>query len=291
MAHLVSFLVNGERRPGAVKDGRVLDLCAAGLPAGPDGDLLDIVRGGADRLAVIAAAIERWNGPDHALSDVTLCAPIQWPSKIICIGLNYIDHCHESGMPVPTEPVLFSKYSTSVAGPFEDIPWYSDTCNDIDYEAELGVVIGTVASRVSKAAALDHVFGYAVVNDVSARDLQLKPPGQWDAGKAIDKFCPYGPGIVTVDEIPDPQNLAIGLTVNGEQRQKSNTSNMVFGVAELIAFVSRTITLMPGDLIATGTPPGVALGMKPPIWLKDGDVVETTIEKIGSIRNTMRTLS
>jgi 2-keto-4-pentenoate hydratase/2-oxohepta-3-ene-1,7-dioic acid hydratase in catechol pathway len=288
MAHLVSFLVNGERRPGAVRDGRVLDLSAAGLPAGPDGDLLDIVRGGADRLAVIVAAIDRWNGSDHALDDVVLCAPIQWPSKIICIGLNYIDHCHESGMQVPTEPVLFSKYSTSVAGPFEDIPWYSDTCNDIDYEAELGVVIGKAASRVSKAEALNHVFGYAVVNDVSARDLQLKPPGQWDAGKALDKFCPYGPGIVTADEIPDPQILDVGLTVNGEQRQKSNTNQMVFGVAELIAFVSRTITLMPGDLIATGTPPGVALGMKPPIWLKDGDVVETTIEKIGSIRNTMR---
>ena len=291
MANLVSFMVNGERRPGALKDGRVLDLSAAGLAAGADGDLLEIVRGGADRLSIANAAVGRWSGPDHALGDVTLCAPIQWPSKIICIGLNYIDHCEEAGMAVPTEPVMFSKYSTSVAGPFEDIPWYTDTCTQIDYEAELGVVIGTAASRVSEADALGHVFGYTVVNDVTARDLQLKPPGQWDAGKALDKFCPYGPGIVTADEIPDPQILDIGLTVNGEQRQKSNTNQMVFGVAELIAFLSRTITLMPGDLIATGTPPGVALGMKQPIWLKDGDVCETTIEKIGAIRNTMRALS
>lgn len=290
MANLVSFMVNGERRPGALKDGRVLDLSAAGLSAGADGDLLEIVRGGADRLAIANAAVDRWSGPDHALGDVTLCAPIQWPSKIICIGLNYIDHCEEAGMAVPTEPVMFSKYSTSVAGPFEDIPWYEDTCTQIDYEAELGVVIGAAASRVSVADALGHVFGYTVVNDVSARDLQLKPPGQWDAGKALDKFCPFGPGIVTADEIPDPQVLDIGLTVNGEQRQKSNTNQMVFGVAELIAFLSRTITLMPGDLIATGTPPGVALGMKDPIWLKDGDVCETTIEKIGAIRNTMRAL-
>jgi 2-keto-4-pentenoate hydratase/2-oxohepta-3-ene-1,7-dioic acid hydratase in catechol pathway len=288
MTNLVSFFAGGKRRPGALRDGRVLDLSAAGLPGGPEGDLLDIVRGGESLRGDIDRAVEAWNAPDHALDDVELAAPIQWPSKIICIGLNYIDHCHESGMPVPTEPVMFSKYSTSVAGPFEDIPWYTECCNDMDYEAELGVVIGAPASRVSEADALSHVYGYTVVNDVSARDLQLKPPGQWDAGKALDKFCPYGPGIVTADEIPDPQVLDIGLAVNGEQRQQSNTSNMVFGVAELIAFLSRTITLLPGDLIATGTPPGVALGMKPPVWLKDGDVCEVTIEKIGSIRNTMR---
>ncbi len=288
MTNLVSFFAGGKRRPGALRDGRVLDLSAAGLPGVPEGDLLDIVRGGESLRGDIDRAVEAWNAPDHALDDVELAAPIQWPSKIICIGLNYIDHCHESGMPVPTEPVMFSKYSTSVAGPFEDIPWYTECCNDMDYEAELGVVIGAPASRVSEADALSHVYGYTVVNDVSARDLQLKPPGQWDAGKALDKFCPYGPGIVTADEIPDPQVLDIGLAVNGEQRQQSNTSNMVFGVAELIAFLSRTITLLPGDLIATGTPPGVALGMKPPVWLKDGDVCEVTIEKIGSIRNTMR---
>ncbi len=288
MANLVSFIADGKRRPGVLRDGRVLDLAAAGLPAGSEGDLLDIVRGGDALLGKIGQAAEAWNGPDHALGDIELAAPIQWPSKIICIGLNYIDHCHESGMPVPTEPVMFSKYSTSVAGPYEDIPWPADCCNDIDYEAELGVVIGAPANRVSEADALSHVYGYTVVNDVSARDLQLKPPGQWDAGKALDKFCPFGPGIVTADEISDPQTLDIGLAVNGDQRQKSNTSNMVFGVAELIAFLSRTITLLPGDLIATGTPPGVALGMKPPVWLKDGDVCEVTIEKIGSIRNTMR---
>jgi 2-keto-4-pentenoate hydratase/2-oxohepta-3-ene-1,7-dioic acid hydratase in catechol pathway len=217
-----------------------------------------------------------------------LHAPIAHPNKIIGIGLNYIDHCREAGLDVPEYPVIFTKYSTSASGPFEDVVWHKDVCQDIDYEVELGVVIGKAAFRVDEQSALDHVFGYTTVNDVSARDLQLRPPGQWDLGKSLDTFCPFGPGIVTAEEIPDPQALDLSLRVNGVEKQRSNTTNMVFGVAELIAFLSQGITLLPGDLIATGTPFGVGLGMKPPVYLNDGDVCEAEVQGIGVIRNKIR---
>jgi 2-keto-4-pentenoate hydratase/2-oxohepta-3-ene-1,7-dioic acid hydratase in catechol pathway len=178
-----------------------------------------------------------------------------------------------------------------VNGPYDDVTWPADLCRDIDYEAELGVVIGRRAVRVAEADAAGHVFGYTVVNDVSARDLQFLGPRQWDLGKSLDTFCPYGPCIVTADDIADPQALDLRLTVNGVEKQRSNTSNMIFGVAALIAYLTRGITLLPGDLIATGTPFGVGLGMKPPVYLKDGDVCEVEIEKIGAIRNRMRALA
>ena len=165
---------------------------------------------------------------------------------------------------------------------------HTNVCQEVDYEVELGVVIGRPAFQVDEQSALNYVFGYTTVNDVSARDLQLRPPGQWDLGKSLDTFCPYGPGIVTADKIPDPQALGLKLRVNGEEKQRSNTTNMVFGVANLIAFLSQGITLLPGDLIATGTPFGVGLGMKPPVYLNDGDVCEAEVEGIGIIRNRIR---
>jgi 2-keto-4-pentenoate hydratase/2-oxohepta-3-ene-1,7-dioic acid hydratase in catechol pathway len=284
MANLVTYSINGTQRSGALKDGRVLDL-------GAEGDLMPIIAGGDETLAAVRAKIAAWDGPDHALDAVTLMAPVAQPNKIVGIGLNYIDHCREAGLDVPKFPVIFTKYSTSVSGPFDDVVWHTDVCQNVDYEVELGVVIGKRAFQVDERSALDYVFGYTTVNDVSARDLQLRPPGQWDLGKSLDTFCPYGPGIVTADEIPDPQALDLSLRVNGEEKQRSNTTNMVFGVANLIAFLSQGITLLPGDLIATGTPFGVGLGMKPPVYLKDGDVCEAEVQGIGVIRNRIRAVS
>ena len=281
MANLVTFSINGSQHPGALKDGRVLEL-------GGDGDLMSIIVGGREALAAVRAKIAAWDGPDHAIEAVTLAAPVARPNKIIGIGLNYIDHCREAGLDVPKFPVVFTKYSTSVSGPYDDVVWHTDVCQEVDYEVELGVVIGKTAFQVNEQSALDYVFGYTTVNDVSARDLQLRPPGQWDLGKSLDTFCPYGPGIVTTDDIPDPQTLDLNLRVNGEEKQRSNTTNMIFGVANLIAFLSQGITLLPGDLIATGTPFGVGLGMKPPVYLNDGDVCEAEVEGIGVIRNRIR---
>jgi 2-keto-4-pentenoate hydratase/2-oxohepta-3-ene-1,7-dioic acid hydratase in catechol pathway len=284
MAKLVTISVNGTQRPGAIKDSRVLEL-------GGEGDLMAIIEGGPAALDDVRAKIAAWDGPDHALEAVTLRAPVARPNKIIGIGLNYLDHCREAGLDVPKFPVVFTKYSTSVSGPYDDVVWHTNVCQEVDYEVELGVVIGRPAFQVDEQSALDYVFGYTTVNDVSARDLQLRPPGQWDLGKSLDTFCPYGPGIVTTDEIPDPQTLDLNLRVNGEEKQRSNTTNMVFGVANLIAFLSQGITLLPGDLIATGTPFGTGLGMKPPVYLNDGDVCEAEVQGIGVIRNRIRAVS
>ncbi len=281
MANLVTFSNGGDRQCGALKGGRVLEL-------GRDGDLLSLIQEGGAALDSAISKAASWEGTDHALDDITLHAPVSMPSKVIGIGLNYIDHCREAGLDVPEHPVMFTKHSTSVIGPYDDVVCYRDICQELDYEVELGVVVGKPAFRVSESAALDHVFGYTTVNDVSARDLQLRAPGQWDLGKSLDTFCPYGPGIVTADEISDPQDLNLSLRVNGVEKQHSNTSNMIFGVANLIAFLSQGISLLPGDLIATGTPFGVGLGMKPPVYLEDGDVCEAEVAGIGVIRNRIR---
>lgn len=280
MANLVTFSTGGGARCGALRDARVLDL-------GREGDLLGLIED-SDALDSIRQKVLSWDGPDHGLDTVTLHAPVSRPSKVIGIGLNYIDHCREAGLDVPEYPVMFTKHSSSVTGPYDDVVCYRDICQELDYEVELGVVIGRPAFRVSEDEALDHVFGYTTVNDVSARDLQLRPPGQWDLGKSLDTFCPYGPGIVTADDIADPQTLDLSLRVNGVEKQRSNTSNMIFGVTKLISFLSQGITLLPGDLIATGTPFGVGLGMKPPVYLEDGDICEAEVSGIGVIKNRIR---
>jgi 2-keto-4-pentenoate hydratase/2-oxohepta-3-ene-1,7-dioic acid hydratase in catechol pathway len=240
---------------------------------------------GADLVAYLATG-EATDGEEVALDGVRLLAPVPRPGKVIGIGLNYRDHAAESGQPIPTAPILFPKYANSVIGPGAPIVIPPET-REPDYEAELGVVIGRAASRVPEADALSFVAGYTCMNDVSARDLQFQS-SQWMLGKAIDTFLPCGPWLVTADEIPDPQALAIRLTLNGEVMQSSSTAQMVFGVAELVAFVSRTTTLDPGDLIATGTPPGVGFARKPPVWLKDGDVVSVEVEAIGALTNPVR---
>ncbi len=226
------------------------------------------------------------DGEPVALSGVDLRAPVARPEKIICVGLNYRDHAAEAGAALPDEPMLFPKFANSVVGPGDEIVVPAATDRP-DYEAELGVVIGRRARLVDEADALGHVAGYTCMNDVSARDLQMQS-SQWMLGKAVDTFLPCGPWIVTTDEIPDPQSLDIRCCVNGEVLQDSSTAHMVFGVATLVAFISRTITLEPGDLIATGTPPGVGMARTPPRWLRDGDEVTIEIERIGRLTNVVR---
>ncbi|MBN1221323.1 MAG: fumarylacetoacetate hydrolase family protein [Anaerolineae bacterium] len=207
------------------------------------------------------------------------------PGKIICIGLNYRRHAAESGMPVPETPVLFSKFSNTIAAPGESIPLPA-TAKKYDYEVELGVVMGRRARYVSEAEALDYVFGYFAANDVSVRDLQQRT-SQWLLGKTLDKFAPIGPYLVTADEVPDPQKLWLRSWINGELRQNSNTADMVFGVAQLISYISQYFALEPGDLIFTGTPEGVAMGMQPPVWLKPGDEMTMEVEKLGKLTNKL----
>ena len=211
--------------------------------------------------------------------------PFARPGKIVCVGLNYRDHAEESGMEIPARPLLFAKWPNSLIGPGEPIV-LPDQSKEVDYEAELGVVIGTRAQHVPVADALDHVAGYVCANEVSARDIQFAD-GQWTRGKSFDSFCPVGP-IVSADQVPDPQALRIRCLLNGEVVQDSSTAQMIFTVAEVIAFVSDGITLEAGDLILTGTPPGVGWARKPPIYLADGDEVTVEIESVGSLTNPVR---
>lgn len=221
------------------------------------------------------------------VASVTLKAPVPNPGKVICVGLNYRDHAKESGQPVPDHPVLFAKFANSVSGPADPIV-VPPAASQIDYEAELGVVIGTTgARRLSTEQARAAIAGYTCVNDVSARDLQFRS-SQWTLGKAIDTFLPMGPYLVTPDEIGDPQTLGIRCFVNDELRQSSNTSEMIFDVYELVSFVSQTITLLPGDVIATGTPFGIGAALTPPSYLGEGDTVRVDIDRVGSISNTVR---
>ena len=216
-----------------------------------------------------------------------LGCPVARVGKVVCAGLNYSDHAAETNMPVPSEPVLFMKANTSVCGPNDDIRIPSDA-DKVDWEVELGVVIGKRTTRVSEADALDHVAGYVVVHDVSERAFQLEGTGQWLKGKSLDSFCPVGPWLVTRDEVGDPQDLAMYLEVNGKRMQDGSTRTMVFGVAFLVSYISRFMTLEPGDIIATGTPPGEGMGQRPPVYLKPGDRVSLGIQGLGVQRQTVR---
>jgi 2,4-diketo-3-deoxy-L-fuconate hydrolase len=210
-----------------------------------------------------------------------LGVPYAGISKFVAVGLNYSDHAAEAGLAIPSEPILFLKATTSLCGPNEDTIQPKNSTK-LDWEVELGVVIGTKAQYVPESKALDYVAGYTVVNDVSERAFQMGPGGQWDRGKGCDTFGPVGPWLVTTDEITDPQNLDMWLDVNGEKRQRGNTRTMIFNCAFLVSYISQFMTLLPGDIITTGTPPGVAMGMKPnPVWLKPGDVVTLGIDGLG----------
>lgn len=277
---LVTFEANGKAGSGALHPaGGVVDLTDLG-------SVLEIIT----NVEARAAAERRLADPtiNRFMPMPRLRAPLV-PRALICIGLNYMDHVKESGARVPARPVVFAKLPNALAGPEDVITWYADVTRQVDWEAELGVVIGRPCYRVAKEEALAYVGGYTCVNDLSARDIQLTDgAGQYTLGKTLDGFCPIGPCLVTADEIPNPQNLTIRCLVNGEVRQHSNTREMIFGVADLVAHLSQFMTLMPGDLIATGTPPGVGMGMKPPIWLQDGDQVTVEIDGIGALVNTCR---
>jgi 2-keto-4-pentenoate hydratase/2-oxohepta-3-ene-1,7-dioic acid hydratase in catechol pathway len=216
---------------------------------------------------------------------VRLAAPVVDPQKIVCLGLNYRDHAAETNAPIPKDPILFSKYATALIGCGDAIVLPA-VSSEVDYEAELVIVIGKRGRHISAANALAHVAGYTVGHDVSARDWQLKKDGrQWMVGKTFDTFAPTGPELVTADEVPDAGNLGIRLRLNGTVMQDSNTRNMIFGVAETLAYISTVFTLEPGDLIYTGTPPGVGMARKPQVFLKGGDVVEVEIDGLGVLRN------
>jgi 2,4-diketo-3-deoxy-L-fuconate hydrolase len=213
-------------------------------------------------------------------------APVGQVGKMVCVGLNFKDHAEEAGLALPEQPILFMKATTALSGPDDDviIPWGS---KKTDWEVELGVVIGDVARRVPEERALDYVAGYLVVNDLSEREFQLEHGGQWVKGKSCDTFGPIGPMLVTTDEIPHPQMLSMWLEVNGRRYQNGSTADMVFGVAHLVSYISRYMTLMPGDIISTGTPAGVGLGQRPPTYLNVGDVVELGIDGLGRQRQRM----
>lgn len=214
-----------------------------------------------------------------------LCAPIPMPNKIICIGLNYRDHAKESGAEIPKSPIIFSKFNTCIIGANQPIVLPKNS-SQVDYEAELAFIIGRRAKNVSREDAMNYVFGYTNFNDVSARDFQFSD-GQWQRGKSCDTFAPLGEFIATTDEIADPHNLKIQFRLNGEVLQNSNTGELIFKIPELIEFLSETITLEPGDIIATGTPPGVGFARQPPIFLKDGDIAEVEIEGLGVLLNSV----
>lgn len=271
-----------EKTAVLLADGRRLDVSAAF----PDYDEKFFATDGLDRLAAWLASPAAASAP-LVPAGVRLGPPLARPSKIICIGLNYRDHAAESGMATPAEPVVFFKSTTALVGPDDDlvIPRGSEKT---DWEVELAVVIGRVTRHVSVADAPACIAGYTLHNDYSERAWQLERGGQWVKGKSADTFAPLGPWLVTADEVPDSSNLRLWLTVNGRKFQDGNTSNLIFDVPFVVSYLSQFMTLLPGDVISTGTPAGVGLGQKPPLYLKPGDVVELGIDGLGTQRQTAR---
>ncbi|OEZ80844.1 ureidoglycolate lyase [Janthinobacterium sp. HH106] len=276
---LMRYGAKGAEKPALIDaDGAVRDL---------SGVLPDITAAtlGKDGLATLAA-IDIASLPVVA-NPGRIAPPWQGVGKFLCVGLNYADHAAESGMAVPAEPVLFMKATSAIIGANDAVVMPQDSKKS-DWEVELGVVIGTTARYVSEAEALSHVAGYCVVNDLSEREYQLERGGQWDKGKGCDTFGPIGPWLVTADEVADPQNLGLWLEVNGKRVQDGNTQTMVFGVANLVSYISRFMTLYPGDIISTGTPPGVGMGQKPSaVYLKPGDTMRLGIDGLGEQRQTV----
>lgn len=273
---------SGPRAAVLVGD-RYVDLHAtdASLP----GSVRQLLEGGTELLRAADQAARRADAVTLPAAGVKLLAPVPDPHKIICLGLNYRDHAIESGSPIPKEPILFSKYATALTGHGEPIV-LPPVSQEVDYEAELVIVVGKRGRNIPEKQAADFVAGYTVGHDVSARDWQLKKEGkQWMVGKTFDTFAPLGPVLVTADEVPDPHNLPIRLRLNGKTMQDSNTKQMIFGVGATLAYLSLVFTLEPGDVIFTGTPPGVGFARKPPVFLQPGDVVEVEIEGLGLLRN------
>lgn len=276
---LVRYGAPGAERPGILDgEGRIRDVSS--LVADFSG------------AALSPASLERIRGADLSTlpvvnDGVRLGSCVAKPGHFIAIGLNYVDHAHESNMPIPSEPVVFSKAPSSISGPTDDVVM-PEGSEKSDWEVEIAMVIGTAAFNVSEAQALDHVAGFCICNDVSERSYQIERGGQWIKGKSLPTYGPVGPWLVTRDEIADVQNLGLWLDVNGERRQTGSTSSMIFSLAHIVSYLSRFMRLEPGDIITTGTPPGVGMGMKPPTYLKRGDVMTLGIDGLGEQRQTVR---
>ncbi|RFB18568.1 FAA hydrolase family protein [Bacillus sp. HNG] len=307
---LITFTANGFTRIGAlIDDNKVIDLnyayqaqlqsegkyrfkeiAEAYVPS----EMEAFLQGGKESVEIakkaVTYALENPTTYRHQLifnkEDVKIEAPLKRPGKIFAVGHNYREHILEMGRQIPTHPVLFAKFANTIIGPQDDIP-FQPISEQLDYEAEFAFVIGKRAKNVSEEDALDYVAGYTVANDVTYRDIQRRTL-QWLQGKTVDGSLPLGPWLVTADEIKDPQRLEMVLTVNGEERQRTNTANQVFTVKRLVSFLSQLVTLEPGDLVITGTPGGVVQAMEPQVWLKDGDVVRVEIEQVGVLENTVR---
>lgn len=272
---LITYSYEGATHVGAlVNEGEVARLNAP--------DMLTLLNGGEAALKQARETVAA-GGARVPLSAVKVHAPIPRPGKIICIGLNYSDHAAETGQPIPTYPIVFAKYANTVIADGEAIVLPKVT-QQVDYEAELGFVMGKTARHVKAADALSYVAGYLPINDVSARDYQTRV-SQWTMGKTFDTFAPMGPALTTADEIPNPNDLKISLTLNGETLQDSSTNKLIFNVQQLIEALTEVMTLEPGDVVSTGTPPGVGMARKPQVWLKAGDVVNVTIEGLGTLSN------
>jgi 2-keto-4-pentenoate hydratase/2-oxohepta-3-ene-1,7-dioic acid hydratase in catechol pathway len=296
----VTFSLSNDAVPrlGALCGDRIVELQAAAASKwrGPfPGTLLDLIGMGREAWTHMASLVGDGKaapaGASHGMTDVRWLAPIPRPAKnIFCLGLNYVSHMEESSrargreIKIPEVPVFFSKAPTSVNGPYDDIPWDKSITEQVDWEAELGVIVGKGGKNLKRGEAMDHVFGYTVINDVSARDVQVRHM-QWFKGKSLDGSCPMGPMVITADEFGDPQAKSISLRVNGVTKQSATTADMIFPVSVILEFLSQGMTIDAGDIIATGTPQGVGLGRVPPEYLNDGDVVETEVEGIGTLRN------
>jgi 2-keto-4-pentenoate hydratase/2-oxohepta-3-ene-1,7-dioic acid hydratase in catechol pathway len=281
---LVSYQITDEQTHlGAVIDDKIVNLNQLSAGKLPD-SMLEFLQTGEAGMQAARDVLDQAQG-DIALDSVKLLAPIPNPSKVIAIGLNYMDHIREANLGVPELATMFCKYPSSITGNQAEIRWSAELTQQVDYEAELAVVIGKTTRNVGEADAYDYIAGYMNCNDVSARDLQFRPGDQWLRGKCLDSFCPLGPYLVTGDEIGDPHDLSIKCELNGVLMQDSNTSEMVYRIPYLIEYLSQAFTLLPGDVIATGTPHGVGAFRKPPIWLKQGDVVTVRIDGLGALSN------
>lgn len=276
---LLRYGPEGQEKPGILDgEGRIRDL---------SGHVSDIAGDALTPEALAELAELDLDGLPLVEGSPRLGACVGQVRKFIAIGLNYADHAAESGMAVPSEPVVFNKWTSCIVGPNDDVVLPPGSVKS-DWEVELGVVIGKTARQVSEAEALDHVAGYCVINDVSEREWQLERGNTWDKGKGFDTFGPIGPWLVTRDEVADVQNLTMWLDVDGKRYQNGSTKTMIFTVAELVAYCSRLMTLLPGDVITTGTPPGVGMGQKPPVFLKGGEVIRLGIEGLGEQSQTVR---
>ncbi|WP_400191760.1 fumarylacetoacetate hydrolase family protein [Hymenobacter sp. B81] len=278
---LIRFGPPDQEKPGVLLDGNRYDVSAHVR----DYDERFFVQGGLDQLAELLRT-QAGHLPQVA-DDVRLGSPVARPSKIVCVGLNYADHARETGATPPAEPVLFFKSTTAMVGPHDDIVIPRGSVKT-DWEVELAVVIGKRASYVEEADAARYIAGYVLHNDVSEREFQLERSGTWDKGKGCDTFAPLGPFLATADEVPDVNNLRLWLTLNGRPMQDGNTRDFIFRIPYLVSYISQFMTLLPGDVISTGTPAGVGLGLNPPVYLKPGDVVELGIDGLGTSRQVLK---